>query len=458
MTEKTSAQISKGYVTEFAAIADLKPHPENYRVHGKEQLEHIVSSLKEHGCYRNVVTAVDGTILAGHGVVEACKVLGLKEIPIIRLDMTADDKRALKVLTGDNEISRLGEIDDRKLTDLLKKIKIDLSLMGTGFDDMRLANLVFVTRPETEIKDMNAAREWVGMPTYVEEDPDAANEIAVVVKFDNKEDREKFIEQSGLKFRIKQGDKRWTTYWPFRETNDILSVKFETGENNLAIDFKETIPKRFIRIWLGEDPIPELFQQWWDEFKTLHADYELLTFTDAALKESAISIPDNIKQIYNSVSTHAGRSDILRLILLHEFGGIYVDTDVMPIKSFDALIDTNKPFIAQRSKKSFESAVIGSPKGHPALLQLLNQLPEWHSQHKDSAASVQTGPAFISNYWFGKPYITHLPTSTFYPYNGFMAPKKDEKLKIFADKNFPDEMLAAHFSNHSWGGKPQTLI
>jgi len=214
------------------------------------------------------------------------------------------------------------------------------------------------------------------------------------------------------------------------------------------------IPKRFIRIWLGEKKIPDLFEKWWDEFKILHPDYEFVTLTD----DEHPPIPEHLNKIYSLVNSYAGRSDILRLVALYEIGGIYIDTDVMPLKTFDKLIQSEKPFIAQRSKKSFEIAVIGSPKKHQAVQDLLHELPKWFYEHLENSASVQTGPAFVSSVWFGRKDILHLPTTTFYPYNGFMAPKKDKKLETFANKDkFPPDMIAAHFSNHIWGGKPKDM-
>ncbi len=213
-----------------------------------------------------------------------------------------------------------------------------------------------------------------------------------------------------------------------------------------------SIPQQFIRIWLGPNPIPEMFQEWWRDFKEIHPDFKFLTITD----NTEIILPKNLEDIYHAVNTYASRSDILRLIALYELGGIYVDTDVMPLRSFEKLLK-DKPFIAKRSSKSFESAIIGSPAKHPALLDLINSLPSWYEKHKDRSASVQTGPGFVSSQWFGRSDIDHLPTKTFYPYNGFMAPKKDERMKMFRDKEFPPEMVAAHFSNHKWGSIPRHL-
>lgn len=212
------------------------------------------------------------------------------------------------------------------------------------------------------------------------------------------------------------------------------------------------IPKRFIRVWIGgTKPIPELFEQWWDEFKVIHPDYEFLTLRSW----DELELTDEMKYIIDNVSSYAGQSDVARILALQQYGGIYVDTDVKPIKSFDSLIESDdRPFLGKRSKVSFESAIMGSPKGHPAFDELVEKLPEWFELHRDRSASVQTGPAFVSSVLFGRDDIRHLPEKTFYPYNGFGAPKRDEKLKMFENNEFPEEMICAHFSNHRWGGNP----
>ena len=152
----------------YVSVSELKPHPKNYRAHPDDQLEHIIQSIKDNGHYRNVVVAQDNIILAGHGVVKASSKMGLESIPVVQLDVPHDDPKAIKVLTGDNEIAHLGLVDDRLLTELLKEVKdYDMNgLLGTGYDDAMLASLVMVTRPKSEIEDFDAAAEWVGMPEH----------------------------------------------------------------------------------------------------------------------------------------------------------------------------------------------------------------------------------------------------------------------------------------------------
>ena len=210
---------------ELVPVADLKPHPRNYRIHQTDQLEHIVASLREHGFYRNVVVARDNTILAGHGVVLAASKNGTKTVPVIRLDIDPTSAQALKVLTGDNEISKLAEIDDRVLTEMLKEIKTkgQNGLLGTGFDENMLAALAMVTRPQSEIKNFDAAAEWVGMPAYAE----GTGIVRIVISFRNEKDRNEFIKKYPLKIgRIE--NQTWMLWYPPKEKEDLKSVRFSS--------------------------------------------------------------------------------------------------------------------------------------------------------------------------------------------------------------------------------------
>jgi ParB/RepB/Spo0J family partition protein len=211
-----------GIKAEPVQLIDLKPHPKHYKVHLDDQLEHLIESIKQHGFYRNVVVAKDYTILDGHGVVSACRKLKLKEVPVIKLDIESDSPQALKILTGNNEIGKLAEIDDRKLSQLLKEVKDKDGLSGTGYDRMMLANLVMITRPKHEINDINEAAEWVGMPDYIPKD----HFIKYTIIFKTEQDRKNFCDITKIPEGKEKG-RTWSAWWPLREKDDIKSVKYE---------------------------------------------------------------------------------------------------------------------------------------------------------------------------------------------------------------------------------------
>lgn len=213
---------------ELIAVSALKPHPRNYRAHPDDQLEHLGESLKEHGLYRNVVIAQDGTILAGHGVVEAARRVGLEEVNAVRLPIDPESPAALKVLTGDNEIEHLAEQDDRLLSELLKEISESdpLALLGTGYDEHMLANLVFVTRPASEIRDFDEAAHWVGMPEHGE----GPETVKLIISFESEADRGRLMELIGASVIKKATGESWSIWWPEKEREELSHVRFETAD------------------------------------------------------------------------------------------------------------------------------------------------------------------------------------------------------------------------------------
>jgi hypothetical protein len=214
-----------GLAVERVPLRSLTPHPRNYRQHPDDQLTHLEQSLRQFGWYRNIVTARDLTILAGHGIALAAARLGWEEAPIHRLDLDPEEPAALKVLTADNELARFAENDDRLLSELLREVKEqDLSgLLGTGYDEAMLANLVMVTRPASEIADFDEAAHWVGMPDY---EGGLGRKPKLVIAFPDDAARERFVSETELAIDKRQAQV-WTTRWPFTPREDLASLRFE---------------------------------------------------------------------------------------------------------------------------------------------------------------------------------------------------------------------------------------
>lgn len=205
-------------------LTSLTPHPRNYKKHPAEQLVHIEASLEQFGVYRNVVAARDGTILAGHGVVEAARRLGAASIQVVHLDLDPESAPALKLLALDNELGQFAEQDDRTLADILKVVNdADVNgLLGTGYDGESLAALLMNTRPASEIKDFDTAREWVGMPEYQPGEP----ALRLVITFSSEADRKRFVDEHEMRIDKFLGQ-TWSVRWPLVSLEDNASIRFE---------------------------------------------------------------------------------------------------------------------------------------------------------------------------------------------------------------------------------------
>ena len=82
---------------EKAKTSDLAPYAGNAKLHSAEQVDQIAASIEQFGFNDpiGVWTNPDGVmeIVEGHGRVMAAKLLGIDEVPIIRLDHMDDDAR-----------------------------------------------------------------------------------------------------------------------------------------------------------------------------------------------------------------------------------------------------------------------------------------------------------------------------------------------------------------------------
>jgi ParB-like chromosome segregation protein Spo0J len=210
-------------------VADLKAHPKNYQNHPDDQLEHIIASINTHGFYRNIVIAKDNVILAGHGVVQAVKKMGKTRVPVIKLDIESNSVKALKVLTSDNEINNLAQVDDEALTQLLTEIlEIDSSLDGTGFNQDQLSALAFTSAPPDTRNENNPDDEWIGMTDWERYNED--DEYKLVIRFDDKEKKEELLGLIGADEGLKNFKKTTSIWWPPRPFEDPSSIVFMPDE------------------------------------------------------------------------------------------------------------------------------------------------------------------------------------------------------------------------------------
>jgi DNA modification methylase len=125
---------------EWHPPATLQPWQRNARTHSKKQVRQIAASIERFGFTNPVLVDADNNILAGHGRVEAAKLLGIDEVPCLRLErMTPEEKRAYVI--ADNKLALNGGWDEEILAEELKELltpdlKFDASLTGFSIPEI----------------------------------------------------------------------------------------------------------------------------------------------------------------------------------------------------------------------------------------------------------------------------------------------------------------------------------
>ena len=128
---------TESLVIEQVPIDLLRPDPANPRNISRSELDALTRSLREFGFVQPILALRDGTVIGGHQRLLVARRLGMKFVPVIWLDVSAEQGRLLGLAL--NRIS--GEWDEPLLARLLAELKdlpgIDLTLSGFGEDEIQ---------------------------------------------------------------------------------------------------------------------------------------------------------------------------------------------------------------------------------------------------------------------------------------------------------------------------------
>ena len=119
------------------------------------------------------------------------------------------------------------------------------------------------------------------------------------------------------------------------------------------------IPKKIHFCWLSGDEYPPLIQHCIDTWRQVLTDYELVLWDT---KRFDINSVPWVKEAFEA-KKYAFAADYIRLYSVYTEGGIYLDSDVEVLKSFDDLLQY-KSFIGfEAATESVEAAIFGAEPG-----------------------------------------------------------------------------------------------
>jgi|TARA_R110001592_G_C12990572_1_gene735023 hypothetical protein len=104
------------------------------------------------------------------------------------------------------------------------------------------------------------------------------------------------------------------------------------------------IPKIIHQIWVGDNPIPDYCKEFHLKMKQMHPDWEVNLwgneiFTTYYPNDPFLSNYRKNAELYK----WAFIADRIRLLLLRDYGGVYVDIDAEPIRSFNNILSKLEP-------------------------------------------------------------------------------------------------------------------
>lgn len=211
------------------------------------------------------------------------------------------------------------------------------------------------------------------------------------------------------------------------------------------------IPKRIFYLWCGSNKpidVEACVQSW----RQVMPDFEIIEVNENKNPwfdfQTELKNNDWFKALYER-KMWAFISDYVRVKLLNDHGGIWLDTDISAVKSLTPLLHEHA-FLGRENDRHLESALIGAEKGHPFIKKLLNFYDDeiWQSQ-------FYTLPRILTlfaekEYGFvpGSKGILKLKDISVYPPEYFFPLKLKDQ---FCPECLTSNSYTIHWWKSSWG-------
>ena len=208
-----------------------------------------------------------------------------------------------------------------------------------------------------------------------------------------------------------------------------------------------SIPKKIHYCWFGKAELPELVIFCINSWKKYCPDYEIICWNESNIDiESCLFI----QQAY-SEKKWAFVSDYIRLKVIEEHGGIYLDTDVELIKSLDSFLNLDGFMGFEESKPYYLATGLGfgAIKGHSIIKLLMDSYEKTEFIKPDGCLDLTPCPVkdthvlnkvgLLQNNLKQNIQGVHIfPTDFFCP------------VSILGQKNFTKNTVSIHHFHGSW--------
>lgn len=134
------------------------------------------------------------------------------------------------------------------------------------------------------------------------------------------------------------------------------------------------IPKKIHYCWFGKNAKPKLIVDCINSWRKMCPDYEIIEWNEDNFD---FNLFDYTKEAY-AQKKWAFVSDVARLFILYNEGGIYLDTDVQLIKSLEQSRNCDLFISSEDNKKIATGLGIGCTKGNKYIKKMLDDYVNIH--------------------------------------------------------------------------------
>ena len=234
--------------------------------------------------------------------------------------------------------------------------------------------------------------------------------------------------------------------------NQALKRQYEQAhlddvEMLIVISGAKTVPPatRIPRVLHRTVPLetPEQVEAWWEAFAVMHPDWQLRTYREPIDPADWPLTGD----LFGLCKSGAQKAGLIRLEALYTSGGVYVDSDVEPVRPLDPLLNA-RAFAGWEDENCVPDALLGAEAGHPAFKVMLAKA---RRSVESGGDAWDSGPGVTTSTLPGRGDVLLLPPGSFYPVH------YKEKSRLGTRNHLP-WVFAEHKWHHSWDPKKAPAV
>lgn len=219
------------------------------------------------------------------------------------------------------------------------------------------------------------------------------------------------------------------------------------------------IPRFIHQIWLGNEDMPPLMKEWRQKLIDLHLKWQCLLWHEnrdvgnnvrlcCPTIDLMVLLDPKQQGMLQKAANLSQRTNIWRYNLVLQHGGLYIDTDVEPVLSFDRHVENLEAFTSARTNdpERYECALIGAVAGHPWLGDLVAHLHE-----RDPSLSCDMGTKYFTDITLKHTDVKILPDKAFVSHCPVQWDFRNTPPPYIGNNRKPmteDTVAVHHFSSH----------
>lgn len=157
------------------------------------------------------------------------------------------------------------------------------------------------------------------------------------------------------------------------------------------------------RIWLG-GTIPQRYEEYGDMWRELNPEFVLHDWNEEQIMDGEWVNDSVLKDLYNNsrkpgadmIAYYTQVADVVDYELCWKYGGLYVNTDVKPVRPLSRLnIDMDTPALAYEDDIHLVNMAMYSPTNNPLFAKIIDILPKRYFGMPKAGMHITTGVGLI---------------------------------------------------------------